>query len=82
VQNPKDDNGYKVYWGNACQIIPPHDAGIAAAILENLEPQTWDETLVDTSDLVTDPTEAMTKGYFEELSKLSYHRWVLCPLVV
>ena len=30
--NPKNDNGYKVYWNNGCQIIPPHDAGIAAAI--------------------------------------------------
>ena len=30
--NPKNDNGYKVYWSNGCQIIPPHDAGIAAAI--------------------------------------------------
>ncbi|QRW25110.1 phosphoglucomutase/phosphomannomutase, alpha/beta/alpha domain protein [Rhizoctonia solani] len=24
--NPKDDNGYKVYWENAVQIISPHDA--------------------------------------------------------
>ncbi len=30
--NPPEYNGYKVYWGNAAQIIPPHDAGIAAAI--------------------------------------------------
>jgi phosphomannomutase len=25
--NPKQDNGFKVYWGNGSQIIPPHDAG-------------------------------------------------------
>uniref|UniRef100_A0A6U2BWI2 phosphoglucomutase (alpha-D-glucose-1,6-bisphosphate-dependent) n=1 Tax=Chlamydomonas euryale TaxID=1486919 RepID=A0A6U2BWI2_9CHLO len=36
--NPKEYNGYKVYWGNGCQIIPPHDAGIAAAILDSLHP--------------------------------------------
>ncbi|HJL37473.1 MAG TPA: hypothetical protein RMG95_17410, partial [Polyangiaceae bacterium LLY-WYZ-15_(1-7)] len=30
--NPPDYNGYKVYWGNGAQIVPPHDAGIAAAI--------------------------------------------------
>ena len=43
--NPSYDNGYKVYASNACQIIPPADEEIAASILENLEPTTWDVTL-------------------------------------
>ncbi|WP_299806672.1 phospho-sugar mutase [uncultured Shewanella sp.] len=30
--NPPQYNGYKVYWGNGAQIIPPHDSGIAARI--------------------------------------------------
>lgn len=30
--NPPEYNGFKVYWENGAQIIPPHDAGIAAAI--------------------------------------------------
>jgi len=30
--NPPAYNGYKVYWGNGAQIIPPHDVGIATAI--------------------------------------------------
>lgn len=30
--NPPEYNGYKVYWENGAQIIPPHDAGIANRI--------------------------------------------------
>ncbi len=32
--NPKAYNGYKVYWENGAQIIPPVDSGIAARIDE------------------------------------------------
>lgn len=40
--NPKQDDGYKVYWNDGCQIIPPIDEGIANAIVEkeNLVPWT------------------------------------------
>jgi phosphomannomutase len=30
--NPPEYNGFKVYWSNGAQIIPPHDQGISAAI--------------------------------------------------
>ncbi|HZI13421.1 MAG TPA: phospho-sugar mutase [Myxococcus sp.] len=32
--NPPEYNGYKVYWSNGAQIIPPHDTGIAASIAQ------------------------------------------------
>jgi phosphoglucomutase len=50
--NPARDNGYKVYWSNGCQIIPPHDTRIAAAILENLKPVSWDTSVVDDPSLL------------------------------
>lgn len=44
--NPAQDNGYKVYYGNGCQIIPPNDSGIANSIERNLDPwlnqHVWD----------------------------------------
>ncbi len=30
--NPPEYNGYKVYWENGAQIIPPHDKGISSRI--------------------------------------------------
>lgn len=30
--NPPEYNGYKVYWDNGAQIVPPHDGGISRAI--------------------------------------------------
>lgn len=43
--NPKEDNGYKVYWSNGAQIIPPHDKNIQTHIEDNLN-------LIDLSDYV------------------------------
>ncbi|KAF9351102.1 Phosphoglucomutase-3 [Mortierella sp. NVP85] len=67
--NPKNDNGYKVYWENACQIIPPHDEGIAKKIMENLEPWVWNYDSFDNPALV-DPTENLVPAYFEQVKKL------------
>lgn len=30
--NPKEYNGYKVYWDDGAQIVPPHDTGIIAEV--------------------------------------------------
>mmetsp|Transcript_10629 Transcript_10629/g.44267 ORF Transcript_10629/g.44267 Transcript_10629/m.44267 type:complete len:471 (-) Transcript_10629:1734-3146(-) len=36
--NPKEDNGYKLYGADACQIIPPTDEAIQQLIEENCAP--------------------------------------------
>ncbi|GJE86826.1 phosphoglucomutase [Phanerochaete sordida] len=69
--NPKNDNGYKVYWENAVQIIAPHDKGISASIKANLEPKTWDVSTTSSSPLCLDRTEEMKQAYFEALASLS-----------
>ncbi|KAG2493579.1 hypothetical protein HYH03_008098 [Edaphochlamys debaryana] len=74
--NPKEYNGYKVYWGNGCQIIPPHDAGIAAAIEANLEP--WgplpglDSPELLSSPLLSDPWDRVSAAYFARLEHMRY----------
>lgn len=64
--NPKEDNGYKVYWENGAQIITPHDKGIQKCILENLEPResSWRIENVYDSSLYRDPLEDVMKSYF------------------
>ena len=42
--NPAQDNGYKVYGSNGCQINSPADSMISASILQNLVPLTWNIT--------------------------------------
>ncbi|XP_059619954.1 phosphopentomutase [Phlebotomus argentipes] len=68
--NPKNDNGYKVYWTNSAQIISPHDKGIQSGILNNLAPwpKSWSVDNLD-SPLLADPYDDMVALYMEKLLK-------------
>ncbi|KAI1790740.1 phosphoglucomutase 1 [Ganoderma leucocontextum] len=71
--NPKDDNGYKVYWENAVQIIEPHDKGISISIRENLEPRSLN---LDSYSLASSPLlrEYDNLAYLEYIDSLSTSR--------
>ncbi len=70
--NPKADNGYKVYWSNGSQIIPPHDGNIAAAIACNLQPwQLYDVKAAHNHPLTVDATEAVADAYYGRLALMA-----------
>jgi len=78
--NPAQDNGYKVYWSNGCQIIPPHDAGIAAAILEHLEPATWDTSVVDEDCLLVEGALGLVRdAYFRAVQAAAHPEGTSVP---
>lgn len=69
--NPAYDNGYKVYWSNGCQIIPPHDSGIANAILNNLKPVTWDTSVVDNGHLLIEGALGLCQDQYMDVVKIA-----------
>jgi phosphomannomutase len=75
--NPPEYNGYKVYWGNGAQIIPPHDKGIAAAI-DQAAPADQVPVLAleeaRSKGLVRDLEPAVERTYLDELQKLSVRK--------
>jgi phosphoglucomutase/phosphopentomutase len=83
--NPKQDNGYKVFFQNGSQIVSPHDKHIQSLILQNLQPwpQAWqaiDLVLTDPSlltgdasrssrPLLVDPLDRVSSEYYSEIRK-------------
>lgn len=82
--NPAQDNGYKVYASNGCQINTPADQEIAAAILNNLEPITWDVTLQ--AHQRKNILDSMKTKYFQKLEQYAgknnekYPNFVYTPM--
>jgi phosphomannomutase len=70
--NPPEYNGYKVYWGNGAQIIPPHDDGIATEI--EASPPAKDIPLLPVEDarrrrLRRDLGEEVGRAYLDAIAR-------------
>jgi phosphomannomutase len=75
--NPPEYNGYKVYWQNAAQIVPPTDARIAAAIgrapAARDVPRPALEPLRE-AGRVSDAPPGATRAYLDAVRALAVHR--------
>lgn len=67
--NPKEYNGYKVYWEDGGQIISPHDKNIIAEVkkIKNVDEIRFDDALKNV-ELIG---ESIDNEYLKELKKLS-----------
>lgn len=71
--NPPEYNGYKAYWGNGAQIIPPIDVGIARAIERAPAAKDVPRLAIDlakSKGLVTVLGEELERAYLVEVKKL------------
>src|SRR5439155_2527575 len=83
--NPAPYNGYKVYWENGAQIVPPHDEGIAAEILEapaavDIARFTLDEARG--AKCLVDPSNEVGARYVEGIRDLTLAPDVRPPLSI
>jgi phosphomannomutase len=74
--NPPEYNGYKVYWENAAQIVPPVDAKIAAAIARAPSAREVPRPELDgllASGVVSDAPATLARGYLDAVRALAVH---------
>ncbi|MDB4835122.1 phospho-sugar mutase [Cyclobacteriaceae bacterium] len=67
--NPKEYNGYKVYWDDGAQVIAPHDSNIITEVnkIDSIEKIRFEGN----SSLIEKIGEEVDELYLEEISKLS-----------
>lgn len=70
--NPPEYNGYKVYWSDGGQIVPPHDEGIIREVRKVKE---WGaiELAPENSPLITPIGQELDEAYLKEISRLQLY---------
>tara|TARA_B100000795_G_scaffold266258_1_gene249163 strand:- start:1643 stop:3412 length:1770 start_codon:yes stop_codon:yes gene_type:complete len=69
--NPKEYNGYKVYWDDGAQIIAPHDTGIISEVraIESVEEVNFSAN----SDLIETLDDTIDRKYLAKVQSLSVY---------
>ncbi len=78
--NPREYNGYKVYWEDGAQITPPHDKNILAEVAKITsfeQVHTMEEREAAAAGLYLTIGEEIDDAYMEELKKQSIHPEVI-----
>ncbi len=69
--NPKEYNGYKVYWGDGGQLVPPHDQAILRAVRDvQLDDIRWKGG----DDLIAEFGPDADEEYLQKVAQLSMYR--------
>ncbi len=74
--NPREYNGYKVYWEDGAQVTPPHDTGIMAEVQKVTDfsmVKTMDKDAAVAAGLYNIIGEELDEEYFTTLRSLSIH---------
>lgn len=74
--NPREYNGYKVYWEDGAQITPPHDKNILAEVAKVTsfsQVKTMDKFAAEEKGLYWTIGSGLDDRYMEELKKQSIH---------
>ena len=65
--NPREYNGYKVYWSHGGQVLPPHDQGIIAEVEQITSPDDVREAPLD-DPLIEWVGEEVDRAYLEAIA--------------
>lgn len=72
--NPAKYNGYKAYWDDGAQVVPPHDKGIIAEVqkvmTEDLEIKRLGHRAAEEMGFLVEVGEKVDTAYFAEVKKL------------
>lgn len=67
--NPKEYNGYKVYWEDGGQLVPPHDVNVIEEVKQIHSPE--DVNFNSNEDLIETVGSEFDEIYFEKLKTVS-----------